>query len=353
MAKKLLLADDSITIQKVVELVLSEEDFQIKSVNNGQDALTQIGVFKPDIVLADIEMPQINGYQLCEKIKQNQATSHIPVILLAGAFEPLNDELAKKVGADGYIIKPFESQELISKVNAALTSASLGMQEAQEVEVEVGPGGGGTAEEISVVDEGMPAEEVVAEAVSAEEEDLWAMEDVEISGDEGEEAWDIGGPPEVGGEARAGEPVAVGETEAVEEREAIKESRPGTPIDRGREEGPALERFEKKVQEMKMPSEEAVIKILRDALSGQVSEMLGRSDLKRIVEETASAYIRESIDAILRESLPGLLEKSLQEMLKGSFSSLNKDIENIIWETVPDLAENLIKREIERIKAGF
>src|SRR3990172_3121841 len=124
MAYKLLLADDSITIQKVVELVLAEEDFQIKSVSNGEDAINLLETFKPDIVLADIEMPKVNGYNLCEKIKQNSSTSHVPVILLAGAFEPIDEELARKVGADDSVIKPFESQELISKINAALAVVS-------------------------------------------------------------------------------------------------------------------------------------------------------------------------------------------------------------------------------------
>ncbi|MCK5505027.1 MAG: response regulator, partial [Thermodesulfovibrionia bacterium] len=106
MSRKLLLADDSITIQKVVELVLSEEDFHIKAVSNGNDALSQVEVFNPDVVLADIEMPGMNGYQLCDKIKKNRATAHISVLLLAGAFEPLDEELAKNVGADDYIVKP-------------------------------------------------------------------------------------------------------------------------------------------------------------------------------------------------------------------------------------------------------
>src|SRR3990172_2753749 len=137
MAYKLLLADDSITIQKVVELVLAEEDFQIKSVSNGEDAINLLGSFKPDIVLADIEMPKVNGYNLCEKIKQNLATSHVPVILLAGAFEPIDEELARQVGADDSVIKPFESQELISKINAALTMGSAGAEGMFEGEEEV------------------------------------------------------------------------------------------------------------------------------------------------------------------------------------------------------------------------
>ena len=107
MARKLLLADDSITIQKVVELVLAEEGYDIKATGNGEDALSALSSFKPDLVLADIDMPKMNGYQLCEKIKTNPATRNIPVILLAGAFEPLDDELARNVGAEDFFLKTF------------------------------------------------------------------------------------------------------------------------------------------------------------------------------------------------------------------------------------------------------
>ena len=138
----------------MVELVLAEEDFEIKSVNNGDEALAAISSFKPDIMLVDIVMPKMNGYQLCEKIKANPDTKDVPVILLAGAFEPLDEELARNVGADDHIVKPFESQELISKINAVITT--MGMFE------------------------GAPAEGEAAEAVEVleSEEDLWAMEDV-------------------------------------------------------------------------------------------------------------------------------------------------------------------------------
>ncbi|MBF0553847.1 MAG: response regulator [Nitrospirae bacterium] len=124
MPKRLLLADDSITIQKVVELILSEEDFQIISVNDGQEALDKVAKFNPSIVLADIEMPKVNGYNLCKQIKSNEKTKHIPVILLVGAFEPLNENSFKDCGASDYLIKPFESQEFLNKINAVLGQSS-------------------------------------------------------------------------------------------------------------------------------------------------------------------------------------------------------------------------------------
>src|SRR5208337_3751322 len=134
---KLLLADDSLTIQKVVELVLADEHFEIKACSDGEQALSAMESFGPNIVLADIEMPLLNGYQLCEKIKNNASTVHVPVILLAGAFEPFDENYAKSVGADDYIIKPFESQELISKVKSLLVSAGpAGEDESEAVTVQ-------------------------------------------------------------------------------------------------------------------------------------------------------------------------------------------------------------------------
>ncbi len=189
MAYKLLLADDSITIQKVVELVLAEEDFQIKSVSNGEDALNLLDTFKPDVVLADIEMPKVNGYNLCEKIKKNPLTSHVPVILLAGAFEPIDEELAREVGADDTVIKPFESQELISKINAALAMASSEaereMHTGEEEVLEAFEEDVVTAEPEAVGVEGVAEVEGV-EAVGAEglEEDLWSMEEIPEAAEE-------------------------------------------------------------------------------------------------------------------------------------------------------------------------
>lgn len=129
MPHKLLLADDSLTIQKVVELVLANENFEIKTVNDGEAAWSLISTFKPDIVLADIDMPKLNGYELCDRIKNDMATAEIPVILLAGAFEPFDEQRAKDVLADDFIIKPFESQELISKVKALVISSKPAQDE--------------------------------------------------------------------------------------------------------------------------------------------------------------------------------------------------------------------------------
>lgn len=134
MPKQILLADDSITIQKVIALTFAGEDYKITSVDNGSDAIIKAGEIRPDIILADVVMPQKNGYEVCEAIKNDPQLKTIPVLLLAGTFEPFDEDLAKKAGADGFIIKPFESQALIQKVKE-LISARPAMPSAAEAKV--------------------------------------------------------------------------------------------------------------------------------------------------------------------------------------------------------------------------
>ena len=116
MAKKILLADDSITIQKVIELTFSDEDFDVVTVGNGRLALEKLEDVRPDIVLCDIIMPEKDGYEVCQQIKSNPAFSHVPVLLLTGAFEPFDQEKATQVGSNGFLAKPFEPETLIAKV---------------------------------------------------------------------------------------------------------------------------------------------------------------------------------------------------------------------------------------------
>jgi CheY-like chemotaxis protein len=116
MSKKILLADDSITIQKVVELTFSDGDYEVIAVNNGAKAIAKLGEVRPDIILSDIIMPEKNGYEVCEFVKSHPEYRNIPVILLTGTFEPFDPDRADKAGCDAVVTKPFESQSLIHKV---------------------------------------------------------------------------------------------------------------------------------------------------------------------------------------------------------------------------------------------
>jgi CheY-like chemotaxis protein len=126
MPKKILLADDSLTIQKVVELTFSDSDFDLVCVGNGMRALEKVREDRPDLILADVVMPEKNGYEVCEAIKGDPATSRIPVILLTGTFEPFDRQRAERIGADAIVSKPFDSQQLLRQVEALLARAGVG-----------------------------------------------------------------------------------------------------------------------------------------------------------------------------------------------------------------------------------
>ncbi len=120
MPRKILVADDSLTIQKVVELTFSDADYQLTCVSNGRLALDRVRDDPPDLILADVVMPEKNGYEVCEAIKRDPATAGIPVVLLAGTFEPFDRERAERLGCDAIVSKPFDSQQLFRKVEELL-----------------------------------------------------------------------------------------------------------------------------------------------------------------------------------------------------------------------------------------
>ena len=122
MSTKLLLADDSVTIQRVIELTFADEDVAVTAVGDGRQAIDRLRTDRPDIVLADVGMPERDGYEVASFIKNDPQLAHIPVILLTGAFEPLDEERARSVGCDGVLVKPFEPQMVINRVKELLTS---------------------------------------------------------------------------------------------------------------------------------------------------------------------------------------------------------------------------------------
>ena len=124
MPKTILLADDSVTIQKVVGISFANEDVVLLTVDNGDDAVARARETRPDLVLADVMMPGRDGYDVCETLKADPELRHVPVLLLSGTFEPYDEERAERVGANGHITKPFEAQALVDQVNALLAQTA-------------------------------------------------------------------------------------------------------------------------------------------------------------------------------------------------------------------------------------
>ena len=295
---KVLLADDSATMQKVVDVVLREEGFDVQSANTGEEALQAVGSFAPDLVFAYIKLPGMNGYDLTKQIK---SSSSIPVVLLAGAFEPVDEALMQECGADDSLVKPFQTEDLMAIIKKFLPGAGAApaAAAADEDEIVFDMSGGEDYEAEPVEAEVVEAEVVEAEVVEAEVVEAEVVE------------------------------AEVVEAEVVEAVPAAAAAMP--PMD--------------------MPSSDELSAIFMKTVEEKVIEALKGAEIREAIVTLLEPRINETLNEMLMDTMPELIQKLLKEMVEGSLSMLNKELENIMWETVPELAEILIKKEIEKIKA--
>lgn len=372
MGYKLLLADDSITIQKVVELILSEQDYSITSVNNGEEAFEIAKKIRPDIILADIVMPGTDGYQLCKKVKQDPDLMKVPVLLLAGAYESFDTYKASAVGADDHIIKPFESQELIKKVKDCIKRGAKPLPEEEEVSV-------------------------------AKEEDLWSsldltgkaevteaglLRDIEETGEAIEEVLGAElvketaiGPEEFEGivaEEKAEEVVlAIPEEEVFPfEAEISEETLEVAEITKEKM-GVSVEPLSTDI--LKEEISKTTENVLREAILSSIAPDIIKAELGRkadslftnafpqIIQTTAQeigkvikealiptldSTLRDTVEKVSWEVIPDIAERVSKGVIEASITSgFREVIEKIVWEVVPEMAEILIAKEIERLKA--
>ena len=125
---KILVADDNSNVQKTVVLALADLGVEIFSVNNGEAAVRKLPEVSPDLILADIFMPVRNGYEVCEYVKKDSRFARIPVVLLVGAFDPLDEREAQRVRADGILKKPFVPTDPLINMVKTLLDRALGEQ---------------------------------------------------------------------------------------------------------------------------------------------------------------------------------------------------------------------------------
>lgn len=115
--QKILIVDDDNNIAELIALYLTKECFETKIVNDGEEALKKFASFHPDLIILDLMLPGIDGYQVCREIRH---TSDVPIIMLSAKGETFDKVLGLELGADDYMIKPFDSKELIARVRAVL-----------------------------------------------------------------------------------------------------------------------------------------------------------------------------------------------------------------------------------------
>lgn len=386
--RKLLLADDSITIQKVVDLTFADEGVKVFSVGNGLDAVEILDQVTPDIILADVHMPEIGGYELCEYIKQNEKLKHIPVMLLVGSFEPFDEAEARRVGADDILTKPFQSiRKLIEKVGGLVSGrqpqeevrtaelpkvepeeepAHLSTQEIEVTTADTRPlraeFEGATANPLAATSASIPEAPIKTEkmepsmsgpdngsAMTAEVADeLLDLGDIEVAevsdeefvldlafSDEDEPALAEAAAgsgrvfvePEVTParefEASYGE-ISEPQYEPIAEQFATTQEIPTAAFD----EEPAMHYQEVEYGYSEPTPESSLIRVTDDV------EPTRAQTASRAID--ASSLSPEMIDAIARRVVEQMSDKVVQE---------------IAWEVVPQLAELMIKRQLEEKKS--
>jgi DNA-binding response OmpR family regulator len=120
MAKKILIADDEPNIVVSLEFLMRQKGYDVKTVGNGEDALRSIAEFAPDLVLLDVMMPRLSGYEVCQKMRENPAWAGIRIVMLSAKGRDIEVSKGMAVGADAYVTKPFSTSDLIAQVGALL-----------------------------------------------------------------------------------------------------------------------------------------------------------------------------------------------------------------------------------------
>ncbi len=125
MAKgKILVVDDEIYIVHILDFSLGIEGYEVMTALDGEQALAKVAQDRPDLIVLDIMMPKLDGYETCKALKQNPATHDIPVILLSAKGRNVDQKVGFEVGADDYITKPFSPRKLVERINAILGQTS-------------------------------------------------------------------------------------------------------------------------------------------------------------------------------------------------------------------------------------
>ena len=359
MSKKLLLADDSVTIQRVVEMAFENEDIEVTTVEDGFGALEKVKESRPDIIIADVDMPGINGFELCARLKDTLEYRSIPILLLTGLGE-IDKEKYDLARSDGYISKPFRSEELIEKIRELIRGGTSPPSE----EVQTGEWGSCEAKtkEEEVKEEAMEIIDNTVEDVSGEskinpEEEavLKLRPDDEIT-DDGEvfqdkEEADI---PDFSMEEgdEADKDIKEMELEEEEKEELLAE------FNKEGIEGEELESAEKEALLADMDTEEAAEKV-EEAMETQEEMKIKEGKtmaFEAIQEEEAIETTGEenNLKGVIESYVHTVAENVLKEAVEKTVSDLSEEIlttvREIAREVVPNLARKLIREEIGKIR---
>jgi CheY-like chemotaxis protein len=319
MSIKILLADDSITIQKVIGIIFGGEDYSLTVVDNGKAALEKALEIVPDILLIDALMPGMSGYEVCERIRATPSLAAKPILFLTGSFEPFDETKAKNCGADDFIAKPFESQQIIAKVTELCERAVLRSSDVAELKA-VEPEPPSTAPVI-------PQCETTLESVSPSNI-----------------IWDAFTPSEPPPEATV-QPLTGLESASFSSQSPEPVESPWIPIDEQSfqfEEESAAAMPTATLYEQPQSDDIA----FGDSPFTELPKAAAEPDQPLEIPDAPPVIPPENADVMVAPQATNLTEEQLKEAIANASRDV---IERIVWEVVPDLAETMIKEAIRRI----
>ena len=406
MSRKILLADDSLTIQKVVELTFADTEYEVVAVSSGDELMQRLPELRPDIVICDVIMPGRDGYDVCQEIKSSSAYLHLPVILLTGTFEPFDRDRAIAVGCSEIITKPFEAKKLVDAVErlaatpgapppTAADTQSIGPEDLSraddelelddtEISREFGPA------EVSAEE---PAEEAVAAPLGMESGSEApptapiseaSSDEFELGGvDEGLE-FEMTELPEVEAPIELGdggdETPDPGQTLAVEDFSAsMEQEETDVTIEAEGNEAPEEPFTASAADEEPFPTEEAIRDDAQPAPKHEpdrslttpidvsavgiepepetqfalADEVEAAADSRDDDADTQDFSDRPPVEAAPSEEIGGvgLSDEDVDRIARRLLELAGDRIEHIAWDVIPDMAEVMVRERIREIEA--
>jgi CheY-like chemotaxis protein len=400
MSRTILLADDSLTIQKVVELTFADTEYEVVAVSSGDELMERIPELRPDLVICDVIMPGRDGYDVCQEIKSSSEHLHLPVILLTGTFEPFDRDRAIAVGCSEIITKPFEAKKLVDAVErlAATPSApppsSVDTQSIEpddltppdseeqlddtEVSQEFGPGEAMTDEPAAAeVIQEPEMEEAPADEPIAAEPIVDEPAEPEIAASEPEFELETPDLPEVEAPAEFGELEAAApdpaKTLAAEDFAALMEAEKAEAADASPEGEVAEEPF---IDEEPFPTEEVVGGADEPAELETDQSLTTPIDVAAVMAEHEPEVEIAAADEISAPDNPkddadtqdfgdtppveaapeenvggGLSDEDIDRIARRVLELAGDRIEHIAWDVIPDMAEVVVRERVRELES--
>lgn len=382
MTIKLLFADDSVTMQKVVQLALEHEDFDLSIAGDGNTAFDMAKKSLPDLIMADVSMPGLNGFELCKKLKDDVDTTHIPVVLIYGVLEEYDQKMGEEAGASAHLSKPIKSGELMDTIRKLVDNTPGNAEKSGMLELVAKTGDDAEDEdeelEAVAIDGQTPVIDPDDFDLNLDDLDLQDL-DADLSPEpiKTEASPQLTPtPPPAPAVSNEAEKILAGVFDMVDQKPSIDldgldtvesgdELWNKTLRDLGNEEEMAKETSHMATPKAEIPGHVAASapavdpgqleKIFRDLAEKAVNEFM-TTKAADIFREEMSKAIGEHVKDVFETQYEKAFREEISKMIAESFGKAMPQMlgimEKITLQITPKIAEQMIKSAIEQIKGG-